>query len=238
MWQDRDEKPKARACGIASFVLLGGAVVAGGAATVVQASVSGLCYRAAASAAAEAGVPIDVLIALTWTETGRSINSEIQPWPWALNDGGTSHWWPDAYTATDYVLRLVADGRTNFDVGCFQINFRWHGANFASIEAMFDPDQNALYAARLIRTLHEESGDWSTAAGAYHSRTPSYATRYREVFDRHLSTVTSATDPTWARYFVPFMEANGTTLFGNPMSGRRTGPVLLGSLVPFPLAQQ
>ena len=237
MWQDRDEKPKAKAGQIARIVLLGGAVIAGCAATVVQSSVSGLCYRAAAAAAAETGVPIDVLVALTWTETGRAIDSEIQPWPWALNDGGTSHWLPDQYTATDYVQRLIADGRTNFDVGCFQINYRWHGTNFPSIEAMFDPNQNALYAARFIQTLQEESGDWSTAAGAYHSRTPSFATRYREVFDRHLSTVTSAADPTWARNLVPFLESNGPILFGNPISGSRTGPVLLGSLVPVLLAQ-
>jgi len=48
---------------------------------------------------------------------------------------------------------------------------------------MFDPAQNALYAARFLRSLYQKYGDWSQAAGAYHSTTPEYAARYRERFD-------------------------------------------------------
>jgi soluble lytic murein transglycosylase-like protein len=49
---------------------------------------------------------------------------------------------------------------------------------------MFDPDANAAYAARFLSELHAELGDWSRAAGAYHSRTPSFAWKYRARFDR------------------------------------------------------
>ena len=49
---------------------------------------------------------------------------------------------------------------------------------------MFDPDANAAYAARFLSELYAEFGDWSRAAGAYHSRTPKFANRYRGRFDR------------------------------------------------------
>ena len=56
-----------------------------------------------------------------------------------------------------------------------QINYRWHGHAFPSLEAMFDPEWTATYAAQFLRTLYEERGDWSAAAGAYHSLTPELA---------------------------------------------------------------
>ena len=66
----------------------------------------------------------------------------------------------------------MAAGRRSFDVGCFQINYHWHGHNFPSLEAMFDPDTGADYAARFLQSLYAERGNWSAAAGAYHSQTP------------------------------------------------------------------
>ena len=63
------------------------------------------------------------------------------------------------------------------------MNWRWHGENFVSVAQMFDPLANASYAAGFLKDLEAESGDWSVAAGAYHSRTPDEAARYRTAFD-------------------------------------------------------
>ena len=49
--------------------------------------------------------------------------------------------------------------------------------NFPSLEAMFDPDTGADYAAHFLQSLYAERGDWSAAAGAYHSQTPARAER-------------------------------------------------------------
>ena len=72
--------------------------------------------------------------------------------------------------------------------------------NFPSVEAMFDPDAGAKYAAQFLRSLYR--GNWSAAAGAYHSQTPSRAGIYRARFDRILAglggaplTVTAAAEP-------------------------------------------
>jgi hypothetical protein len=75
-------------------------------------------------------------------------------------------------------IRQSTRGVTNIDVGCFQLNYRWHGAAFPSLEAMMEPEANALYAARLVQGLAGDSGDWVAAAGAYHSATPDLADRY------------------------------------------------------------
>lgn len=143
-----------------------------------------LCEQAAARASAASGVPLSVLRAISLTETGRTRQGSFKPWPWTVNMEGKGTWFDTFEEARDYVLRHHARGARSYDVGCFQINYRWHGQHFASPEQMFDPDANAAYAARFLRELYTEFGDWSRAAGAYHSRTPYFAGKYRERFDR------------------------------------------------------
>jgi hypothetical protein len=97
---------------------------------------------------------------------------------------GKGKWFDTEDAARAYVFQHFKRGARSFDVGCFQINYKWHGAAFQSIDQMFDPIENARYAATFLKELYNESGDWSVAAGAYHSRTPEYAQRYKTRFDR------------------------------------------------------
>ena len=143
-----------------------------------------ICDKAAKVAALETDVPESVLLAITRTETGRSKNGILEPWPWALNVEGKGIWLASSSEALDHAKSLLHQGIKNFDVGCFQINFRWHGAQFSSIEEMFDPTENARYAAQFLSELFETTGDWSKAAGTYHSRTTKYAARYISRFDK------------------------------------------------------
>ena len=145
--------------------------------------ISGICLKAARTAAIKYGVPVSVLTAITLTETGRHRNNAFSPWPWATNVGGVGNWFANRVDAEKYIHTQYENGRKNFDVGCFQINYRRHGYKFGSPVALFDPAASAEYAAQMIKTLYEETGDWSKAAGAYHSRTPKFATRYRKRFD-------------------------------------------------------
>lgn len=143
-----------------------------------------ICDHVAQQAANERGVPLSVMRAITRTETGRSQNGRLTPWPWTVNMEGAGHWFDTRAEAEAYVATHHARGARSYDVGCFQINYRWHGQHFASVNAMFDPLTNARYAAKFLSELFEETGDWSAAAGAYHSRTPTFAQRYRARFDR------------------------------------------------------
>jgi hypothetical protein len=141
-------------------------------------SVAALCDTAAHQAAQESGVPVSVMLAITRAETGRSLSGTLSPWPWAINRAGRGAWFPSQEEAIDAVAQAIAGGERNIDIGCFQINLHWHGQAFRSLEDMFDPARNARYAAKFLSSLHAESGDWSAAIGAYHSRREDDATRY------------------------------------------------------------
>lgn len=153
---------------------------------------SELCDQAIVNGARRSGVPEAVLQAISLTETGRRVDGQLRPWPWAINREGQGYWFRNRDEALAFARESAAAGRRSFDVSCFQINYLWHGANFPSLELMFDLDTAADYAARFLRQLHDETGDWSAAAGAYHSRTPELASRYRARFDQMLALVTGA----------------------------------------------
>ncbi|MFQ5624551.1 MAG: transglycosylase SLT domain-containing protein [Paracoccaceae bacterium] len=147
----------------------------------------GICEASSDRAARRVGVPENVLRAISLTETGRRRRGRTEAWPWTVNMQGEGRWFETRAAALAYTKRGFDAGARSFDVGCFQINYRWHGGAFPSIDAMFDPDTNAVYAARFLSGLFAETGSWSAAAGAYHSRTAELAARYRSRFDRILA---------------------------------------------------
>ncbi len=140
--------------------------------------IAALCDRAAFAASASEDVPYDILRAITRVETGRSVDGIFAPWPWSANAAGEGAWFDTADEALRHVEAILASGRRNVDIGCFQLNHQWHADGFASLRDMIDPERNALYAARFLQRLFAELGDWDAAVAAYHSRTPDYAERY------------------------------------------------------------
>lgn len=145
------------------------------------------CDQAAAVVAQETGVPLDVLLALTRAETGRAGEQGLTPWPWAVNQAGQGYWFDTQAEAEQFVEAQLAFGYSNLDVGCFQLNHRWHGAAFPDLQTMFDPVENARYAAGFLSEKYQQTGDWVAAAGAYHSGTEEYAVRYIDRFSEILS---------------------------------------------------
>ncbi len=142
------------------------------------------CDMAAEQAAQATGVPAAVLMAIARVETGRTIGGTLAPWPWTVNEGGAGSWFDSAEKAIAHVTDAMAAGGTNIDIGCFQVNLRWHGKAFSSLEEMFDPAKNAVYAATFLETLYAEHGTWDGAVGAYHSRKSDAADKYvRKVAD-------------------------------------------------------
>ena len=146
-------------------------------------SPAALCETAAAKAADSYGVPRSVMMAIALAESGRRDGAALRPWPWTINFAGEGHWFASAAEAVDSALSRHAAGLSNFDVGCFQINFRWHGDAFASLDEMIDPDRNASYAAQFLAQLHASRGNWDDAAAAYHSSTSELAAEYRARFE-------------------------------------------------------
>lgn len=190
---------------------------------------SDLCRAAAQRAAQKTGVPLDVLMAISLTESGRRIDGTTAPWPWTLNIEGQGHWLETQEAALQMASATRDEGRLSFDVGCFQLNYRWHGEGFASLREMMEPDRNALYAAQFLANLFQETGNWSMAAGFYHSRTREYADRYRKLFDKHLAALGGAPDLP-APPLVQVAAAEMPNRFPLLQSGG--GAPALGSLVP------
>ena len=173
------------------LILLGGALAPAVAPlSAATPDAAHLCDQAAWQASQATGVPLSVMKAISLTETGRKRDGAFRPWPWTVNMEGAGAWFDTRVEAYDFVQENFARGARSFDVGCFQINYKWHGQHFASIDEMFDPLANAFYAARFLSELYAETGSWTDAAGAYHSRTPEHAERYSAIFERNRARVT------------------------------------------------
>jgi len=166
---------------------LAAALAATDAGAATDEAIAAICDRAIVTGAARGGVPPEMLHAIALTETGRMIGGRLRPWPWAINREGRGYWFKTREEALAFAKASLAEGRRSFDVGCFQVNYHWHGHNFPSLEAMFDQEVNGTYAAQFLGGLRAELGEWSQAAGAYHSRTPHFAALYRARFDRMLA---------------------------------------------------
>ncbi len=139
------------------------------------------CAQRTAAAELAAGMPTHLLTAVSKVESGRwrAESGEILAWPWTVTAGGEGRFLPSKEAAIAEVERLRAQGVTNIDVGCMQINLRYHPKAFDSLEQAFDPDRNVAYAIGFLRDLRERWGSWTRAVGSYHSNTPTLSGRYR-----------------------------------------------------------
>lgn len=103
---------------------------------------------------------------------------ESSEYPYALNISGKK-----VIAATDAETLVILKshlkkGFRNIDIGVMQINYRWHGKNFASLEEIINPETNIKYAAKFLKSLYEEYGDWRKAVQIYHSHSPKYNKKY------------------------------------------------------------
>ena len=137
-----------------------------------------LCTRAIRAAERSLDLPQGLLMAVALTETGRRVGDALTPWPWAINAAGEGAWLEHRRAALERARALQASGVESIDVGCMQVNLKWHPAAFDSLEAAFDPRTNVGYAARHLKELRARSRDWLEAAGHYHSADPGRARAY------------------------------------------------------------
>ena len=140
------------------------------------------CREQAALAEQAAGIPPGLLLAIGKRESGRADvqSGGVLPWPWSVNREGEDHVFESPAEAIAYVAAAQGAGSRSIDVGCFQINLKYHPSAFASLEEAFDPAANAAYAARFLAELHARAGSWATAVAWYHSATPWEGEPYRD----------------------------------------------------------
>lgn len=140
-----------------------------------------LCAEAIEREERRTALPANLLIAIAIAESGRYDRARraMVAWPWTVHAEGRGRYFRSAREAGAAVRALSARGVDSVDVGCMQINLRYHPDAFATIEDAFDPATNVAYAAAFLGDLAARSGSWFAAIGRYHSSTPDHGRRYR-----------------------------------------------------------
>ncbi len=132
---------------------------------VIPAVAAPLCEAEMAKASATYDVPLGILYSVGLTETGQRGLLD----PFAMNIDGRSTRSASLADALTNFNAAVAHGAKLIDIGCMQINQRWHGQDFASVQEMFDIRRNVDYAARFLRGLRASEGSWTMAVARYNA---------------------------------------------------------------------
>lgn len=138
------------------------------------------------------GIPDNLLLAIGLQEAGRKGAQGLTVWPWTANANGEGRYFADKATLLKWVRDKQNTGIRSIDVGCMQINQKWHGQAFRTLEEAVSPTANVDYAARYLRSLFDETGDWWQAAGRYHSSTQDKKTAYLAKLEKNLAIATSS----------------------------------------------
>lgn len=146
--------------------------------TPVPVTSGGVCLNAILQAQARYDIPDNILLAIGIQEAGRRMDGKLTVWPWTANAKGKGVFFGSKDALEAWVRQTQAAGTQSVDVGCMQVNQKWHARQFASLEEATDPVANVDYAARFLLRLYGETRDWWQAAGRYHSSTENYKAIY------------------------------------------------------------
>ena len=153
-------------------------------ATLAEGSDADMCDQSIEQVSTSSFVPREIIYKIARLESGRRLDGHHVSWPWSLNNNGKGYFFKDSTTALAMLAELRAQGKTNIDVGCMQLNIRWHSEFFNSLEQMMNPLDNVRYAARYLEKLYKETGSWEKAVKFYHSRNSKFNTVYYAKYKR------------------------------------------------------
>jgi len=146
------------------------------------------CRTAAQKVERANDMPPALLQAMSLVETGRrGPDGKHTAWPWTINSHGKGYRFATKEDAIWAVRRLRADGARSIDIGCMQVNLRYHPRAFTSLEEAFDPAANMAYAASFLTRLKDRHGDWRAASARYHSYNPKLREKYASRVDKTLA---------------------------------------------------
>ena len=126
-------------------------------------------------------IPKGLLTAIGKTESGRFKNDKtVVIWPWTINTGKKSLFFDNKIQMKNFVINEIKKENYNLDVGCMQINLKWHGSKFKNILDVLDPMVNVSYATSFLYELHSNFGNWDEAIKRYHSSKPKKNLKYHQ----------------------------------------------------------
>ncbi len=137
------------------------------------------CEYLAKDAEKRYGLPENVLLSISRVESGyKKVDGVTRAWPWTLNAGGDSAYFQTKEEALVSLKERIKKGVTNIDIGCMQLNYRWHKKFFNNLSDMMRPANNVDYSARFLKKLHKRHGSWEKAVKYYHSSKSKYNVKY------------------------------------------------------------
>ena len=132
-------------------------------------------------------LPNKLLTSISLVESGMVKGNEINPWPWALNVNGKSQYFDNKKDTMSFLKESLKNSR-NVDVGCMQINYKFHGHKFKNLDHILNPEENVKYAAKFLQKLFKRHKSWNEAISHYHSSEPArkrkYLTKVRNFWDK------------------------------------------------------
>lgn len=122
-------------------------------------------------------LPTNLLTSISLVESGiKKENKNFSSWPWTLNVEGK----PIYFDRKEDVINYLEQNRDkkSIDVGCMQINTKYHLSNFDSFAQMIEPEENVRYAAIFLAKLFKRHKSWNKAISRYHSSNPNKQRKY------------------------------------------------------------
>ena len=121
-------------------------------------------------------LPNKLLTSIALVESGIK-KSEFKSWPWTLNVSGKSMYFDNKSETIEYLKRNI-NLKKSIDVGCMQINTKYHLKNFKDLSHLVEPEENVKYAAIFLLKLYKKHKSWNEAVSRYHSSIPKRKKNY------------------------------------------------------------
>ena len=121
-------------------------------------------------------LPNKLLTSIALVESGVK-KREFKSWPWTLNVAGKSMYFDSKLETLEY-LKSNINQKKSIDVGCMQINTRYHLKNFKDLSHLVEPEENVKYAATYLLRLYKKYKSWNEAVSRYHSSIPKRKKNY------------------------------------------------------------
>lgn len=124
------------------------------------------CPTLISQAETRRNIPRGLLMAIAMTESG----TNGSPNPYAMNIAGRSYFASSGQDMANVISANWQRGVTSIDVGCMQINLKYHGMKFARLTDLLNSPTNVEYGAGYLITLATEAGSWKDAVMSYHNK--------------------------------------------------------------------
>ena len=141
-------------------------IAAPASAQVADYGVTSDCPRLIAQTEARRNIPRGLLMAIALTESG----NRGTPSPYAMNIAGRSHFAQSGQEMANIINSNWGRGVRSIDVGCMQVNLKFHAENFSRLTDLLNSVTNVEYGASYLIKLAKESGSWKSAVMSYHNK--------------------------------------------------------------------